>query len=584
MPRPVPFVVFSLALCGALLCPRAEAAVMLLRVGGDAACDYRTDVHPNALQQAINAVPTSIPPGDAYVIRVARSGSYSGVKYVLNDRSVIIEGGFATCSSSSPGSDNTEIDGTGAPSAPMLYINGGTVRRDVRLQRITLKNGSDGGLNVRAADVSLERVSLADNTALNGGGLRIDGAAPGALVQLDGASSVTGNTADHGGGGIYCNTGAALVLHSNSAVSRNTAAGNGGGIYIDGCEAEINSGAEGLPALFVNIGFNEAAYGGGIAVNNGGRLRVGQYLSGTDPRPLIVNNTATYAGGGIFARAEGTQVGLYDAVVAGNQVTNGAGSGGGVAAGEGAFVGIIRTKPRCNVEHCSRISGNSAARGGAITVGNGAEVMVVGTRIEGNTATLGGSAYLAARDSAVVRSANNVIVGNTGPSVAEISPHAYAAPRQAAVQFFGDTLANNPDATRVVSANADGLVSFGRTLVNAAAAVPVVACTPSEPNPICVTQVTMHCNVFHSQVNVGHYDELTSFSTAPGFVNAAAGNYRLHPGGHSVDRCPEHTSYPYYDHELSPRPYDAPIGNIAGPFDVGAYEWNPILFHDGFED
>lgn len=32
------------------------------------------------------------------------------------------------------------------------------------------------------------------------------------------------------------------------------------------------------------------------------------------------------------------------------------------------------------------------------------------------------------------------------------------------------------------------------------------------------------------------------------------------------------------------RPVDAPITHLAGPFDVGAFEWSFDLFRDGFED
>src|SRR5690606_24104525 len=129
MPRRASTVLSLLALCSALACPPADAAVMLLRVGAGAQCDYRTDVLPNALQSAIDAVPTSIPAGDAYVIRVARSGNYSGVKLDLFNRGVIIEGGYATCSSATSDSTNTEIDAAGAAAGPALDIHGGSVRR-----------------------------------------------------------------------------------------------------------------------------------------------------------------------------------------------------------------------------------------------------------------------------------------------------------------------------------------------------------------------------------------------------------------------------------------------------------------------
>ena len=136
--------VLFIVLSGALWFPRAEAAVMLLRVGAGAGCDYRTDSLPNALQSAINAVPTSISTGDAYVIRVARNGHYAGAKVEVLNRTVIIEGGYATCSSATPGTNNTVIDAQSLLSGPVMRINGETAQRRVSLRNITIQGGSGG--------------------------------------------------------------------------------------------------------------------------------------------------------------------------------------------------------------------------------------------------------------------------------------------------------------------------------------------------------------------------------------------------------------------------------------------------------
>lgn len=579
-----PFALPLLALCGLFACAQADAAVSLMRVGAGAGCDYRTDVLPDALQSAVDAVPTSIPAGDAYVIRVARNGNYVGKNVRVFDRSVTIEGGFDTCASASPGTANTEIDGTGAVTGPQVYIDGGNEqRREVALRGLTVKNSNGSGLFVRSANLRLDDVIITGNTATSGAGIRITGEWPGATLRMYGGSSLTNNTATTGGGGIHCSNQATLDLASDTAVIGNTAAGSGGGIYIHGCDATINSGGAGFAGLFLNISNNQAATGGGIAVSSSGtsvasNVVIGAGLSGSGPRPLIVNNTASGAGGGILALGQHVQVSLYDAIVAGNSVTAPAGYGGGVVATEGANVGVARTHARCAVEHCSRISGNSAAWGAAVAAIDGADVTVSGTRIEGNTAAQGGSAYLARRQNARLRSANNVIVGNTGASVVEISPASATAPRAASVLFLGDTLADNVDAVQVVAAHAEGQVAFGRSIVNASAAVPVATCSA------CVTQVTMHCNVFHSETNVAHRDGITSINANPGFVNAAAGNYRLHSAAWAIDWCPENTGFLPFDHEFSPRPVNSPLPDVSGPYDVGAYEWNANLFQDGFED
>ncbi|MCX7556026.1 hypothetical protein OS187_04185 [Xanthomonadaceae bacterium JHOS43] len=582
MPRRASTVLSLLALCSALACPPADAAVMLLRVGAGAQCDYRTDVLPNALQSAIDAVPTSIPAGDAYVIRVARSGNYSGVKLDLFNRGVIIEGGYATCSSATSDSTNTEIDAAGAAAGPALDIHGGSVRRNIVVRRLTVKNSDGGGLLVRSADVRLERVTVTNNNAGNGGGIALIGGGQHAIVRLDGNSAVTDNTASLDGGGIHCSSGGELYLASASSVVTNTAGLHGGGIMLDGCSAQINSGATGLAGLFVNIGFNDAEMGGGIAVRSSGggpgsSLTIGEALGSSDPRPLILNNEAGNQGGGIFASGPQTQVRIHDATVSNNTAAS---IGGGIMVRDGAVVEILRTRRRCGgAEECSLIVDNQADWGGGISVvGDNAQVRVEGTRVEDNHATAGGSAYFAMHRGAVLMSENNVIVGNTGASTVEISPGAGAAPRVAEVHLLADTIADNAGGAAVINANAEGRVVIARTIVNASTSLPVLQRTGSGP------QVQWSCNVLHVQTNVSDHDEQTSFTTAPGFINAASGNYRLLVDAWAIDRCPSASGFRLFDHNINPRPVDSPHGNVAGPYDVGAYEWNSTLFEDGFED
>lgn len=537
---------------------------------------------PNALQSAIDAVPTVISPGDSYVIRVARNGSYSGRNYSLFNRSLVIEGGYATCSSATPDSTNTEIDAAGAPSGRALDINGGTARRNIVLQRLTVKNSDGGGLEVRSADVRLERVTVSDNTALRGVGILVDGNGAGAIVRLQGGSIVTGNTAtEGGGGGIYCNNGAELRLASASAVVSNTAATVGGGILLYGCDAVVNSGATGLGGLVVNIGFNKALAGGGIAAISDAasppsRLRIGEGLGGGDPRPLVVGNDGGVGGGGILANGPQTTVSIRNATIGSNIAVA---LGGGVVAENGATVEIKRTLRRCiDAQECSRIVNNRADQGGAAWVGQDARLTVEGTRVEGNQATSGGSAYMVAGGVAYLKSRNNVIVGNTGASAVDITPPAGTGPLMAVVEFQGDTLADNTGGAAVINVNTGGSVLVAQTIVHAAPSLPVFQFPGSDP------WIQMGCNVFH-RTTVGYdYDEMSTVFTNPGFIDAAGGNYRLLPNAWAIDRCPDDLGFLHYDHDLNPRPVDSPLPDIHGPYDVGAYEWNQILFQDGFGD
>lgn len=580
----VSFPLSFLALCGLFAGTPADAAVMLLRVGADAACEYRTDVLPNALQSAINAVPTALSPGDSYVIRVARNGNYSGRNYSLLNRSLVIEGGYATCASATPDSTNTEIDAAGAVAGPALDIHGGAMRRNIVLQRLTVKNSDGGGLLVRMADVRLERVTVSNNNATNGGGIALSGSA---IVRLSGNSAVTSNTATGSGGGIHCSNDGLLWLESASAVISNTAMVYGGGILLDQCNGIVNSGATGLAGLFVNIGFNEAALGGGIAVLSSGSgpqaaLTIGRDLTGSDPRPLIVSNQASNQGGGIYAAGPRAYVDIYDATIGSNTATS---IGGGIMARNGAWVTVSRTHRQCaGSQECSRIVNNEANWGGGVgAAGENTRVRVNGTRLEGNQASAGGSAYYAAQGGAEqwsVWSANNVITGNTGASAVEISPDAAIAPRQASVVLFSDTLAGNSGGAAVINANAEGRVMLMHTLIHTESALPALRRTGDPVEP----QAQMRCNIFHSPVGVTDRDPLTSIYAVPGFIDAAGGNYRLRADAWAIDQCPHPEGFVLdRDHDLNPRPVNSPLGDIHGPYDVGAYEWNPILFQDGFE-
>lgn len=575
--------VLFIVLSGALWFPRAEAAVMLLRVGAGAGCDYRTDSLPNALQSAINAVPTSIPAGDAYVIRVARSGTYIGKKVEVFNRAVTIEGGYATCSSATPDTDNTLIDAQSLLGGPVVSVNGQAAQRRVLLRNLTIRGGSGdtgNGLLIHNAEVELARVTVKENAgATRGAGIRMVGGGRGAALRLHANSSVANNVSSLDGGGIHCSGGGSLRLDADSSVISNTAEQFGGGIAIQGCNASINSGASGLAGLFVNIGFNHAHIGGGIAVLAGGESNVfiGSLDGNTiDARPLIVNNKTTSQGGGIFATGSSTKLDIRNALIANN---DGGGIGGGMMVRDQARVKMGRNLRRCQGTTCSRLVDNVAYSGGGIGVANAGVVQISATRIEGNQATGGGSAYLAMTNEAALISLNNVIVNNTGASVVEISPSGAAVPRRAEVWMLADTIADNSGGAAVINANSEGRVMLGRTIVHAEPTLPVLRRTG------LLTNAQMHCNIFHSSTDFSSSeDALTAIIATPGFVNAGAGNYRLHSDAWAIDRCPANSSFFPVDHDYFPRPVDSPLIDIHGPFDVGAYEWNPLLFADGFED
>ncbi|HKE46898.1 MAG TPA: hypothetical protein VKB52_02450, partial [Rhodanobacteraceae bacterium] len=73
----------------------------------------------------------------------------------------------------------------------------------------------------------------------------------------------------------------------------------------------------------------------------------------------------------------------------------------------------------------------------------------------------------------------------------------------------------------------------------------------------------------------------------PGFVDAAAGNYRLRGDSGSIDQCTLLVRAPDGGHDVDPdgnaRPVDLAVPDVDGPYDRGAFELPDRIFADDFE-
>lgn len=125
--------------------------------------------------------------------------------------------------------------------------------------------------------------------------------------------TITGNTADHSGGGVWHDPDAegGVLLASDSVFNANTSGramtGLGGGLGVRNSVVSIND------CSFVDNQAGDAGFGG-----NGGALAIGQSTLTGVVDSLFVNNTATYgSGGGIHFSASESQ--LY---MAGNWLSN----------------------------------------------------------------------------------------------------------------------------------------------------------------------------------------------------------------------------------------------------------------------
>ena len=220
---------------------------------------------PNGNVTALRAAITNAAPGGTIVL--AANGTYTldGTALVI-DKQITINGRGAT------------IDGNDASGVINVISTGNLTLRDVI---ITGGSAPDGGGIYNYGTVTLkDKSSVSGNTANVGGGIfnYEDG-----TVTLSGTSRVSGNTADNGSGGIYNSLGGTVTLKDKSSVSGNTA-NVSGGILNDGGTVTLKDTS--------SVSGNTAYDGGGI-YNTNGTVTLSDKSS-------VSGNTAAGNGGGIY--------------------------------------------------------------------------------------------------------------------------------------------------------------------------------------------------------------------------------------------------------------------------------------------
>ncbi|MBU1909746.1 MAG: hypothetical protein KJ726_06850, partial [Verrucomicrobia bacterium] len=243
-------------------------------------------------------------------------------------------------------------------------------------QAVTNSDSSSGvGGGVAAGDFLMEQSQIVGNLAENGGGgVYIAGTG---LVQQ---CVISSNRAEHGGG-VYVSQWAAI---SNCQIIGNEAIGDlemgydgcGGGVAVDGdflmedCLVIGNTATNGGGGVFISenglvqrcvINSNRAAYGGGLYTVLGGTVSNCQVVGNQ-----AVTNSDSYSGfgGGVLA----LKVTVEDSLVDGNTAFH----GGGMLAISG------------RVERCT-ISGNIADLGGGLVSGFFPEMILGDTVVRGCT-------------------------------------------------------------------------------------------------------------------------------------------------------------------------------------------------------
>lgn len=233
-----------------------------------------------------------------------------------------------------------------------------------------------GGILVRnTGQLNIFSSNLARNTALLGGGLMLTNNAQLRLGGLSGIQSrqgtpcvFEGNSANSGGG-IMC-SGCGPMTLQDPVFLENTAEDRGGGFFALDSDSDIGI----TQGVFQH---NRANRGGAIAAEVTANIRISTASSSL--RVLFSNNSAVNGGGAIFTRANHqreNRLRIRHAVFEGNSVSGSNTSTGCSAGGGGAFCLLLDSIPRSAV----------------------ADYLIEETQLEGNSALIGGGAYIRVQD------------------------------------------------------------------------------------------------------------------------------------------------------------------------------------------
>jgi len=556
--------VFAMAF-GWLVAGTVRADVYLVGDTDRDACDYAT------VQDAIDSATANGPALET--ILIANTGTYTNVTLVVGDKSLIIEGGFDSCANQNA---DAPADLGGSPADTVISIQPSAgVATQVTLRGLRIHDGgyydpvsgiggNGGGVYiVNGAVVTIEDTTIENNIAGAGAGIYLQRNFNIPTLQINPGVKIRNNHAHDDGGGVYVYSYANLYIAAD-------------GVNIDDNIADHDGG--GLAATDRAL----------ISIGNPGMLAPRHDVTGTS----ISGNSAGMTGGGIALSFQ-AQVFAYELILDSNTAAL---AGGGIALTHSGYAYMARDYlPGANEfqcpssRQCSRISNNSVGsgadgtHGGAIAMYSGSRADIAQTIIRGNTAQDGSAVYV---DDGTVLNMESVLVtgnqsndGSTGGKTIRTN-FSVTAPQ---VRIAYATFADNHN-----------MYVNGNYLSD-------------DIQAVAGTQLSIFSSAFYDVLDVGANSsftddcEVSSFANLPsaygtytrdlaapdpGFVNAAAGDYRPRGNSPLVDYC-DASAYAaaYRDLLLTPRCQDNPgQTDHYGTCDVGAYEYDPDhIFADSFE-
>jgi uncharacterized delta-60 repeat protein len=377
----------------------------------------------------------------------------------------VIAGGSASIGDASVIADNvaTFSGGGAAVISGTLTMTGGSLLRNIANGTWSAQQGGGAIYNAGPSTASLTDVVVTGNSApIDGNGGAILNL--GTLRVLRGRMS--GNHAAASGGAIgngLTGTPAVLTALTDATLTSNSAATYGGAMFNVG-PLTIDRGT---------IGANQSGFsGGGLMIRQGTARLAGAVFDGNraadrggnlynEGGTLIIDagaisNGRASSGAGVYTTSTLTM--QSGTVVSGNTAT---GSGGGISAGGGVFIGNDSTSSfEAHIFNVA-IRGNHADNGwgGGLYAEGHVIAVTYGTTIDGNTANIGGGIWVSTGASGFIN--NSAITRNTAPLNGGAGFFTGAT-----VQVLDATISGNTDVS-----GAGGILSYGATRVGSSTIV-----------------------------------------------------------------------------------------------------------------
>ena len=419
--------------------------VLTFLPGAALTCDATTvvvtnlaDSGPGTLRQAITA---------------AQSGDV--ITFATNGTIVLTSGGLTisvNLTIAGPGPENLALDGN--QQYTVLVI---PVLRSLSLSDLTITNGHLSGLANSSGTLTVNHCTISGNSAeAAGGGIyNLNGTVTinNSILSADSDNTIAGV----GGGGIYnyhgtMNPTDGFITLSNCTIINNSTATSGGGIRnIGGTVAIVDC----------NLLDNSATNSGGGISNEGGLVTINDSIFSGNAADLAYHATSNLGGGGIF---NGMNLIAPGAVAGSAALTNctlaGNSSGlGGISAIIGQGGGIYTdTNSTLTLRRCM-VSGNSASQsGGGIYCDTNSAITLNECTLSGNFATERGGGIYSYQGSVMI--GNSTFSGNSASNNAGGGIYASGnSSRLGALTINGSTFANNS------SSASGGAINCGFSIV-----------------------------------------------------------------------------------------------------------------------